>query len=165
MTGAWISKQVAPPGRSPVPCPSYSLARHLDIKATPAAPRQFGSNQVRSVGPDPFLHASSTRHSLQFQSDHLIMIGTGGMGVVYKARDLHLDRFVALKILPPEKVIASDRKWRFVQEANAASALSGRSPSGHCWDTPSTATSGCSITPKLRRRVRIGHSPNPRDEP
>jgi serine/threonine protein kinase len=50
-------------------------------------------------------------------------IGEGGMGVVYKARDTHLDRLVAIKILPADKVSNADRRRRFVQEARAASAL------------------------------------------
>jgi len=50
-------------------------------------------------------------------------IGEGGMGAVYRAHDTHLDRPVAIKILPPDKVTDSERKQRFVQEAKAASAL------------------------------------------
>jgi len=50
-------------------------------------------------------------------------LGEGGMGVVYKARDTNLDRFVAIKVLPAEKVADPEPKQRFVQEAKAASSL------------------------------------------
>ena len=50
-------------------------------------------------------------------------LGEGGMGVIYKARDAHLDRFVAIKVLPADKVADESRRRRFVQEAKAASAL------------------------------------------
>lgn len=45
------------------------------------------------------------------------------MGIVYRALDSHLDRLVAIKILPPPALASADRKRRFVLEAKAASAL------------------------------------------
>jgi serine/threonine-protein kinase len=50
-------------------------------------------------------------------------IGEGGMGVVYKAEDIALNRSVAIKVLPPELLTEPSRKERFIQEAQAASAI------------------------------------------
>ncbi len=50
-------------------------------------------------------------------------LGAGGMGVVYRAHDTRLNRDVAIKVLPNDKVISDNARGRFKREALAASAL------------------------------------------
>jgi serine/threonine protein kinase/Tol biopolymer transport system component len=51
------------------------------------------------------------------------LIGKGGMGMVFQARDTKLNRTVAIKVLPPGHFADPERQRRFLQEAQAASAL------------------------------------------
>jgi serine/threonine protein kinase len=52
------------------------------------------------------------------------VVGAGGMGEVYKARDTRLDRIVAINVLPEALMADPDRRARFGREAQAIAALS-----------------------------------------
>ena len=52
------------------------------------------------------------------------LLGSGGMGEVYQARDTRLDRAVAIKVLPPDFAHDADRRQRFEREARTISKLS-----------------------------------------
>src|SRR5688572_17741823 len=51
-------------------------------------------------------------------------LGRGGMGIVYLAREVHLDRMVAIKLLPPEKASEPQLRDHFLREARLAAKLS-----------------------------------------
>ena len=75
-----------------------------------------------SAAPDPlfltFQLALAGRYSIDRE------LGRGGMGVVYLAREVHLDRLVAIKLLPPEKSGIVTLRDRFLREARLAAKLS-----------------------------------------
>src|SRR5690606_5945224 len=52
------------------------------------------------------------------------MLGRGGMGIVFRARDPKLNRVVAIKVLAPELAANPNARRRFLREAQAAAAIS-----------------------------------------
>ena len=78
------------------------------------------SSQVSQLTPEflAFQTALAGRYSIERE------LGRGGMGIVLLAREVTLDRMVALKLLPPEAAARPGVKERFLQEARTAAGLS-----------------------------------------
>lgn len=99
-------------------CADPSL-RH-EIESLLAAQEQAGTDALKSAA---FLRSTLTTGTRLGDFQILSLLGAGGMGEVYRARDLRLDRDVAIKVLPRFVSFDPERLRRFEQEAKAAAAL------------------------------------------
>ncbi|MEP6765584.1 MAG: serine/threonine-protein kinase [Gemmatimonadaceae bacterium] len=72
--------------------------------------------------PDPRLAGLTDVLAGEFELE--TELGRGGMGVVFRARDVRLDRQVALKVLPPDIAANAEVRSRFLREARTAGSLS-----------------------------------------
>ena len=96
-------------------CPACLLAGVANATETPAA--DAAPHRIPPPAPADVAAAFP-------QLEILELIGQGGMGVVYKARQKSLNRFVALKLLAPQRVTDPQFAERFAREARALAALS-----------------------------------------
>lgn len=74
--------------------------------------------RTKTVVLQPFVGQTLNQYRIE------AVLGQGGMGVVYRARDLKLQRPVALKLLPADLTADPERRKRFLLEARAAARLS-----------------------------------------
>jgi serine/threonine protein kinase/Tol biopolymer transport system component len=93
------------------------LAAHQDLRGFGDRPVGLSIDNERRLWQAMLVGETLGRYTIESK------LGEGGMGVVYKAHDTRLERTVAIKVLPHDKVSDPARKQRFVQEARAASAL------------------------------------------
>jgi predicted Ser/Thr protein kinase len=120
------------PGAAHGLCPKCLLDAGLQSQAPPSAgnavtgpfvtPSQSASPTIppSSASANPYLEKLARQFP---QLDSFDYLGKGGMGVVYKARQRHLNRLVAVKILPPSAGDDGTFAERFTREAQALAQL------------------------------------------
>ena len=97
-----------------------------EVESLIASYKEAGSQFLNAAAPDvlqlvpPRTLASGTKLG---SYEIIELLGAGGMGEVYRARDSRLDRMVAIKVLPAAFSADGGRLQRFAQEARSASAL------------------------------------------
>jgi predicted Ser/Thr protein kinase len=107
-----VRPRAAAPGADATVSEAATAPSFAEVTATPFAP------SGRFIPPDP---EELARHFPNLEIEELL--GQGGMGAVYKARQRRLDRLVALKILPPEVAVGPGFAERFTREARALAQL------------------------------------------
>lgn len=118
--------------RTPVPIapqsdPDATLITNSPLSATipPARSAGVGTSMAASAA-QPAPSSAGWLPNFGSRYEVIAMLGKGGMGTVYKARDLELDRLVALKLLRPELIPDAAAIQRFKQELLLASKISHR---------------------------------------
>ena len=114
----------APRGVCPKCLIKLGLPSGVDVEKT-AIPEEKSDVPTSATPPGRFVPPEPAELGKQFpQLEILTLLGQGGMGAVYKARQKRLDRLVALKILPPE--VGRDPAFaeRFTREARSMAKLS-----------------------------------------
>lgn len=99
-------------------CSSDQVLRH-EVESLLAADEQAQTSFLQSPPLVMRLEKGTRLGDYEIQA----MLGAGGMGEVYRARDSRLRRDVAIKVLPAFVSSDPERLWRFEQEATAAAAL------------------------------------------
>lgn len=121
---------VMDPAAEPAPaeptCPDCGQAMPADVLSGLCPACLLREGAAGETGPEvPFTPPSAEELAELFpQLEILGLIGAGGMGAVYKARQRELDRMVALKILPPGIGDRPGFAGRFTREARALAKLS-----------------------------------------
>ena len=121
---ASLSKQAGP--ATHIPVPDLGEAPTILEGALPPLPRQNPPATAPSIGSSPSVSLLRGGTVLGNRYEILQILGEGGMGAVYKARDIELDRIIALKVIRPELASSPEILQRFKQELILARQVTDR---------------------------------------